>query len=153
MLVDDLSREDSLSFLMSPSMESRNTDKKGVSLETATKIHDIVGGRIHHLLRFKRDSTNGIDFATTRDNLLTKERSKFINIKQTKDMWSLIQFMWSQPNHMCQVSSALKKFLSDAIDECLKRNILKLTRGSDGITLMFESRLTEVTLSSMLSGN
>ena len=109
----------------------------------ASEIYDFVGGRILHLMRFKRDLEDGDDFSTIRDKMILETKTKFIGLENHKEAWKLLDILLQQGGNDCEVSTVLTLISKKTIDECLNRDILRLYHRQNGVIIEFESRLSE----------
>jgi hypothetical protein len=86
-IVEDLSKDEAVEFLMSGHFMERDvtvseqpedgirTDSR-MSLEKARQIFDLVGGRIIHLIEFKRAWLRGVKFEAMAEELKDRERER-----------------------------------------------------------------------------
>jgi len=144
--ISDLSREDALKFLTMPNfMESPTpgTVEGAMSEEIAEKIVDLVGGRIIHLISFKRDFVFGISFDDTADRLKEREREKFIHANRTPSFWVVIGAVRTAPDKCMMLSKLIKASSEDDVRSLAGHDIIRYDHDRIGVLVRFQSTLTE----------
>jgi hypothetical protein len=58
-------------------------------LEMAERVFSLVGGRIHHLLAFKRNWLRGVPYKETARTLMGREREKFVHASRHPEAWKV----------------------------------------------------------------
>jgi len=144
--ISDMSREDALKFLMMPKfMESPTAGsvESAMSQEIAEKIVNLVGGRIVHLISFKRDFVFGIPFDDTAEQLKEREREKFIHVSRTPAFWPVIGAIRTAPDKSIMLSKLIKLSSQDDVSSLARHDIIRYDREHVLLVVRFQSTLTE----------
>ena len=86
--VGDLTREESIKFLIQPDFFESGKERTGarpdicIDHPTAEAIYDLVGGRIQNLISCKREYLSGIPLEEITEKFREKEREKFLHLKK-----------------------------------------------------------------------
>jgi len=148
-VVSDLSRQEALSFLMSGIyMESvdvvnRDVTSSRMHHELATKIVDIVGGRIIHLITFKRNFVDGVSFSDTLRQLKNHEQEKFVNVSRKPSLWKVVSELRDAPNKILSLTKLIKASTEEDVHTLLRMKVIRCERSGAGALVKFFSPLTE----------
>jgi len=145
-LMPDMSREDAIKFLMMPNfMESPLEEglKDAMSLECAEKVYDLVGGRIVHLVTFKREFVFGISFDRTIERVKDREREKFIHVSRSPKVWNVVSALRKSPEKCMKLSKIIKATSEEDVATLARHNIIRYDRHRIGVLVRFQSPLTE----------
>ena len=147
--VGDLGREDAVRFLAAVNTECRTSAKDNdgcedpMTTEYLNDVCDLVGGRIVHLLAFKRDFRRRIPFATTADRLKNGERVKFKDVSRRPELWNVLYALHRASEKLIGLTSLVATHPPDDVDALLKYRILRTESTRNGTLVGFHSKLTE----------
>jgi hypothetical protein len=89
-IVEDLNDDEAVAFLMAANFMEQETSASrstihpitatAMPVERAERVVDLVGGRILHLIEFKRAWFRGIKFEETADELKDRERERLLKV-------------------------------------------------------------------------
>jgi len=145
-VMPDMSREDAIKFLMMPNfMESPIEGGKAnaMTLERAENVFNLVGGRIVHLIAFKRDFVLDIRFGVTAEHLKDREREKFISVSRTPAVWVVVSALRNAPGKCLKLSKIIKSSSEKDVGILARHNIIRYDRDRVGVLVKFQSPLTE----------
>ena len=103
----------------------------------------LVGGRIHQLIAVKSAWMNGVSFEDTARELRQKEREKFLDIFKKPSAWKVIDALRKAPGRSVLLSRLIEGSNPDDVDMLLSNGVISCTRDKSGLSVTFESRLTE----------
>lgn len=147
-LFEDLSRKEAMNFLMNGVFMERVDGDRDVTSskmhrDMASRIFDIVGGRLIHLIAFKRNFFTGIPFDQTLQQLKNQEREKFVIVSQNPSQWKVINELRESPQKALKLSKVIKVTSLEDVHTLLETKVLRYQRSSAGAVLKFFSPLTE----------
>ena len=145
-VIDDLTREEAIKFLRTGTfLESDGTSSASakMSFEHASEVVNLVGGRIIHLLTFKREFLLGVPFEMTADQLKDREREKFIHVSRMPSTWNVVSALRSSKNESLKLSKIIKMTSEADVNRLAKHNIIRYVRDDVGVLIKFQSDLTE----------
>ena len=144
-IVEDLPRDDAVDFLVAPAfMENESLEREPMSAAEASRIVDLVGGRIHHLIRFKRDWTRGVPFELTADELKSRERDKFFRMLRSPSAWRVITVLRDAPGHQMALSELIDRTSMADIYALTKQNLIRYDGEPNGsVIVRFRSRIAD----------
>ena len=146
--VGDLAYEDAVRFLQRKQFYERGVRERSqgvlhnpMTRAEAEAIVDLVGGRIQHLLQFRRDWEEGVPYEFTAERLKAKERQKLSRIlKRASAVKALAELLRPCPTPDLHFSG---KTSEEDVDFLTKRDILATQRTGKGLCVRFQSVLTE----------
>ena len=142
--IGDLNEDEAKQFLTTTDfLESDFPVKDPMDQEDAEKIVDLVGGRLHHLIAFKKDHLNGVDKTITARELRYREREKFLAASQVPSQWKVIDILCASPKKTMKMSDLAQQTSPEDVQALLESNIIKIERRGRGLAATFESRLAE----------
>ena len=144
-IMGDLTRQDAVSFLCGDKfMETKTQAKRlpAMTIKEAEEVFDLVGGRMSHLITFKREHMAGIPRPVTASRLERKEREKFICAAKDIKLLEVIDKV-KQAGGRIAMKTLVTVTSRDHVIELAKQNVLRLERELQGVEVAFESRLTE----------
>jgi hypothetical protein len=157
-IVEDLSPDEAVAFLTSPHfMEqdavtvpaagsgSRSAATPTVmDLERARRIVDLVGGRILHLIAFRRDWLEGVSFDDTAEELKGREREKLFKVWRTSASWRILEaVLAAPPDRPVKMSELMRHVTFTDIFTLAKQNVIRYDRVPErGLVVTFRSTLT-----------
>lgn len=150
--VDDLTREDAIEFLMtSPFLETsvNENNRRVMSSEDATRVVNLVGGRIVHLVTFKRDFVLGKSIKETEVELKDREREKFVQVSRNPSTWLVVSTVRKSPSKRMKLSKAIKATSQHDVEALIRQNIIRYERDEVGVLIKFQSSLTEKVVEEM----
>lgn len=142
-LVGDLTREDSIGFLLMPQFMENSDPGVVMPLKVAEKIVDRVGGRIHHLIVCKRSWIAGRPLGEVLGDLASREREKFVSVSRSPAQWEAVARLRDAPGKVMLLSKLIKETSEVAVAALAKENVLRYGRDELGTTVQFQSKLTE----------
>lgn len=154
-VVGDLSRHDAMTFLTNGVfMENVNGDSSDptahrMHAELASSIYDVVGGRLLHLITFKRNFFAGISFTETLQHLRNHEREKFVNVSRKPSLWKIVSELREAPEKTLKLSKVVKMMSEEDVRALLRMRVVKVERNGAGALLKFFSPLTEYVVDEM----
>lgn len=146
LIVNDLSDEEAKAFLTTPPfLETSQSDanKKTMSEEEAGQVVQLVGGRMVHLVMFKRDFVLGKSIEETMEKLKDREREKFVQVSRNPSTWLVVSALRKSPNRRLKLSKAIKETSQQDIAALARQNIIRYERDAVGALIKFQSQLTE----------
>jgi len=145
-VMGDMSEDEAIEFLMSPNLLEtpiEGYELNAMSRECAEKIFALVGGRIIHLIAFKRDFLFGVSFEVTAEHVKDCERETFLNVLRAPDLWIVVATLRLAPGK-CMTLSKISKATSAAdVSTLAKVNIIRYDRDRTGVLVRFQSPLTD----------
>lgn len=146
LIVDDLPEEEARTFLTTPPfLETSHSaaNKKTMTQEQAAQVVELVGGRMVHLVAFKRDVVLGKSIEETMEQLKDREREKFVQVSRNPSTWLVVSALRKSPNKRLKLSKAIKETSQQDITALAKQNIIRFERDAVGALIKFQSKLTE----------
>lgn len=146
LIIDDLTKEEAITFLTSaPFLETTldEDNNKAMSEEQATKVFNFVGGRMVHLVVFKREFVLGKSFEETANTMREREREKFISVSRTPSAWYVVRAVRNSQHKCVKLSKIIKETSPNDVAILAKHNIIRYLRDDIGALIKFQSPLTE----------
>ncbi len=150
--VGDLSEKEAVEFLTgghtnmktpAGNPEKAHESEPSMTTEHALRIYHFVGGRMHHLLSFKRDWRQGISFEQTALEMKAKEREKFINVSRNPKHWKVVDMIMKSPMRRVSMTKLIEATSEEHLFNMMKNNIISVERRGSGIVCRMECKLTE----------
>ena len=145
--IGDMTRAETIEFLKDPcvleSDHRKPTKADAMTCEQAELIYDLVGGRVHHLISFKRDSATGVPYETTVTELKSKEREKFLDVSRSSSILQAIDLVKRSEGKGILLAKLTSVCSEKDVATMVKYDIIRIERRITGMVVVFESRLTE----------
>lgn len=149
-IVGDLTRREALQFLTNGvymenfnNVVDRDVTCFRMGREHATQIVDTVGGRMIHLIAFKRDYAAGIPFSDTIRQLMNQEQEKFVRVSRKPSQWKVVSKLRKAPNKTLKLSKMIRDLSEDDVHGLLRLKVIRIKRSNVGALVKFFSPLTE----------
>lgn len=146
-IVGDLTNEEAIEYLLvSKFMENSDSteEEDAMPLQVAERIVDLVGGRMHHLIVCKRSWVTGRPIGETVEDLMSREREKFVCVSRNPSLWNVIARLRQAPEKTLLLSKLIRETSEEAVTLLAKQDILRYgRRDGRGTTVQFQSKLTE----------
>jgi|SRR6218665_122456 len=152
LIVNDLSDEEATTFLTTPPfLETSHLDSNMTTMspEQAAKVVELVGGRMVHLVAFKRDFVLGKSVEETMEQLKDREREKFVQVSRNPSTWLVVSALRKSSNRRLKLSKAIKETSEKDITALARQNIIRFERDAVGALIKFQSQLTEKVVEEM----
>ena len=151
--IGDLTEEEALSFLQSTiSLKESQKDNQGdngishkrnIDNQTALQIIGLVGGRIQHLLQFKQDLTEGVQFDRVAGRIKGMEREKLLMVYKSNSVMKAIASLMAEPKRKMPMDRFMKLLSLEHFNFLVKHNILSIHRHGSSLVVRFDSKLME----------
>jgi len=143
---EDMSKEQAIAFLGEPLMlsgEKEAHSNYNIGIEEAEQIYSLVGGRVYHLIAFKRSRAMNVSFKKTSKELMNKEREKLMDVCKSASARKAIDVVESSSGQGIPLLKLISICSEKDMAALLKFDIIRIRRTSRGMTVVFESKLTE----------
>ena len=149
--IGDLSHLEALRFLQRETFHEEGYHQdhqcRIMDVETAEGVVNLVGGRIQHLLQFRRDWSSGLLFEETAERLKCKEREKLLETSRSDSAMKALEMLKAAKNKQIKLHEFIKRSSWEDVALLLKHNIVTIVRQPEGMMVRFESVLVENALS------
>ena len=154
--IGDLSDADAMLFLQRDRHLESIADELNLSscmvTSYAKETVRLVGGRLHQLIAVKSAWMNGASFEDTARELRQKEREKFLDVFRKPSAWKVIDALRKAPGKRVLLSRLIESGNPDDVDMLLSNGVISCTRDACGLSVTFESKLTEHIVSEFYQG-
>jgi hypothetical protein len=145
--IGDMTKTDTVEYLRDPDVlesDHRKPNKKTpMTVDEANRIYDLVGGRVHHLIAFKRDWAMSIAFDITATEIGNKEREKFLNVSKSTAILKAVDIIKRSDGKGIALAKLVSVCSEKDVATMIKYDIIRIERRITGMVVVFESRLTE----------
>lgn len=141
--VGDLTKEEAIEYLLMSKFMENSGSTDAMPLKVAERIVDMVGGRMHHLIVCKRSWVTGKPMRETVEDLMSREREKFVCVSRNPSLWNVIVRLRNAPDKTLLLSKLIRDTSEEAVTLLAKQDILRYGRAGRGTTVQFQSKLTE----------
>ena len=148
--VGDLEREDAVKYLIQkqPTLNSAES-QADISIETASQVYEVLGGRIQHLKTFKTHYYCGYSSEKALNVLKSREREKFNRESDIPKFWKAVSIIQRNPVESLPLTEMLRHVPKETIIDLVDCDILMFERSPIGTLVKFQSPLTKHTVLQM----
>ncbi|KAK2156979.1 hypothetical protein LSH36_201g03035 [Paralvinella palmiformis] len=151
--VCDMSKEEAIRFLRDPQLlesdEATDAGDGAMSVDDAERVYQLVGGRVQLMIAFKRDHRLGLPFQSTADELIFKEREKFMDVCKSSVILRLVNMVKKSGADGIPLYKLIDASSENHVATMLRWNVIRIERKGTGMVAVFESRLTENVVAAM----